>query len=111
MDPALPDTLMLKIAICQEKMIVCEELAQHSENMEASAEDLDFTLNNLPQIVRGFRRHVILARLCYQILTNVNVHFCKIRVFGVLVAGVGFRKCEFSIFIKHTLIGDLVTTQ
>ena len=38
MDPALPNRLMLEIAICQEKMIVCEELAQHSENMEASAE-------------------------------------------------------------------------
>ena len=39
MDPAHPDTLMLKIAVCEEKIVVCEALAQHSEDLEVSAEE------------------------------------------------------------------------
>ena len=38
MDRAIPDRLRLEIAACQEEMIVCEELAQHSEDMEAGAD-------------------------------------------------------------------------
>ena len=39
MDPSHPDTLRLKISICEEKIVVCEALVRHAEDLEANAEE------------------------------------------------------------------------
>ena len=39
MDPSHPDTLRLKISICEENIVVYETLVRHTENLEANAEE------------------------------------------------------------------------